>query len=165
MKTCNKCHASLDESAFYKHKQTRDRLDPTCKECKKSYQRAYGIGRYASDAEWVIMRREKGREYARSKKPNYERVRHSGYVKTTASRNPQKFAAQVLFRNAVSRGAIERQPCEVCGRKGQGHHDDYSKPFEVRWLCPKHHAEHHVKLREEELRKKYALSNTGPSAR
>lgn len=44
----------------------------------------------------------------------------------------------------IQRGRIVRQPCEVCGDpKSQAHHDDYSKPFDVRWLCQKHHVEHH----------------------
>ena len=35
-------------------------------------------------------------------------------------------------------------PCEVCGAtKAQAHHCNYSKPLDVRWLCPKHHAEWH----------------------
>ncbi len=164
MKTCNKCHAVLAESAFYKHKQTRDRLDPTCKECKKAYQRQYQDGRSASDIEWVLKERQRKREYQRRKGTAYVPEKHINYIKATARRNPEKFAAQVLFRNAVARGAIQRQLCEKCGKKAQGHHDDYSKPFEVRWLCVKHHAEHHVQLREQELRNKHALSNSRPSA-
>jgi hypothetical protein len=45
---------------------------------------------------------------------------------------------------ALRSGKISRQPCESCGsQKSQAHHDDYSKPLDVRWLCAKHHAEHH----------------------
>jgi ribosomal protein S27AE len=34
------------------------------------------------------------------------------------------------------RGKIIRQPCENCGDLfAEKHHDDYSKPLEVRWLC------------------------------
>ncbi len=33
------------------------------------------------------------------------------------------------------------QKCEVegCENIGQRHHDDYSKPLEIRWICRKHH--------------------------
>jgi hypothetical protein len=59
-------------------------------------------------------------------------------------RNPEKRAAQVAVGNAVRDGKLVRQPCEVCGNpKSDGHHDDYSKPLEVRWLCRTHHMEHH----------------------
>jgi hypothetical protein len=46
---------------------------------------------------------------------------------------------------AINEGLLKRQPCEVCGTEQdvQSHHDDYSKPLEVRWLCRKHHREHH----------------------
>src|SRR5262245_57418077 len=39
----------------------------------------------------------------------------------------------------LKRGKIKRQPCEVCGSTAQMHHDDYSRPLEVRWLCRPHH--------------------------
>lgn len=38
---------------------------------------------------------------------------------------------------------ISRQACEVCGVAAEAHHDDYSKPLEVRWLCFRHHREWH----------------------
>lgn len=53
-------------------------------------------------------------------------------------------AAQKL-RDAIRQGKIKRQPCEICQEPdAQGHHFDYSKPLEVRWLCPKHHREEHL---------------------
>lgn len=35
----------------------------------------------------------------------------------------------------------QRQVCEVggCFELGERHHDDYDKPYEVRWLCKYHH--------------------------
>ncbi|MFC3331681.1 hypothetical protein ACFOEM_04310 [Paenalcaligenes hominis] len=45
-----------------------------------------------------------------------------------------------------------RGDCEVCGKsKVDAHHDDYSKPLEVRWLCREHHMQHHARLDEEQL--------------
>lgn len=42
------------------------------------------------------------------------------------------------------RGLLKPKPCEVCGSSNvEKHHDDYSKPLEVRWFCRKHHLTHH----------------------
>lgn len=45
----------------------------------------------------------------------------------------------------MGKGTLKRQPCEVCGRKGEAHHEDYKKPLEIIWLCHKHHGEKHRK--------------------
>jgi len=46
---------------------------------------------------------------------------------------------------AVRRGLISRKPCEECGDpKSEGHHEDYSKPLEVIWLCRTHHRRRHI---------------------
>ncbi len=57
--------------------------------------------------------------------------------------NPVKRAAHIAIGNALRDGKLIRQTCEVCGERSQAHHDDYSKPLEVRWLCAKHHADWH----------------------
>ncbi len=58
--------------------------------------------------------------------------------------HPQAVATHRAFRAAVKRGEIMRQPCELCGDpRSHGHHDDYSKPLEVSWLCQLCHIEHH----------------------
>jgi len=61
----------------------------------------------------------------------------------------RRHSAQVRARAAVYRavrsGRLERQPCEVCGvETAQAHHDDYSNPLGVRWLCRKHHRAVHT---------------------
>lgn len=56
-----------------------------------------------------------------------------------------QYQAQLAARNAVSRGTLIKAPCEVCGTdRVHAHHDDYSKPLEVRWLCPLHHRHIHI---------------------
>jgi hypothetical protein len=45
---------------------------------------------------------------------------------------------------AVKIGKLKRKPCVICGnKKVEGHHEDYNKPFEVLWLCKKHHLARH----------------------
>ena len=44
-------------------------------------------------------------------------------------------------------GKLKPEPCEGCGDpKAQKHHDDYSKPLEVRWLCVNCHILLHRKV-------------------
>lgn len=52
-----------------------------------------------------------------------------------------KIHARQLVRTAIQTGKIKKFLCETCNsdRFVQAHHDDYSKPLEIRWLCKKHH--------------------------
>lgn len=44
----------------------------------------------------------------------------------------------------IARGALEPQPCEVCGGLDvQPHHRNYDDPRDVAWLCEQHHREWH----------------------
>lgn len=71
------------------------------------------------------------------------RQRVNRHKKNWIDRNPEKHAAHTAVRSALRSGKLVRQPCEKCGstHRVHAHHDDYSKPLEVRWLCPEHHAE------------------------
>jgi len=57
---------------------------------------------------------------------------------------PGRVRAVSIVNNEISRGRLTRQPCEVCGALAQAHHNDYSKPLEVRWLCQTHHSRLHI---------------------
>jgi hypothetical protein len=52
-----------------------------------------------------------------------------------------KKARHAIFIGVRSGKLKKSNKCEVCGEKGKlhGHHDDYSKPYEVRWLCESCH--------------------------
>jgi len=56
-----------------------------------------------------------------------------------------KDAVRGLTASKIKQGVLIKQPCEVCNTiiNIQAHHDDYMKPLVVRWLCRKHHQEHH----------------------
>ena len=67
------------------------------------------------------------------------------------ARTKEKDAARSKFASHIQRGLIIRQPCEICGETpAEGHHDDYDKPLEVRWLCFRHHRELHKALAAKE---------------
>ena len=68
--------------------------------------------------------------------------------------NPEKLHGKAVIYWLIRSGKIKRQPCEVCGtlENVDAHHDDYSKPQEVRWLCRAHHIAHHRNCRDEEVR-------------
>lgn len=54
-----------------------------------------------------------------------------------------------LVSKAIRDGVLKRMPCVICGApKTHGHHTDYFKPLDVVWLCPKHHALEHVRLKK-----------------
>ncbi len=57
---------------------------------------------------------------------------------------PEIRAARLAAQHAIRTGQLLRKPCEVCGATpAQAHHEDYFKPLEVHWLCPKDHAAKH----------------------
>ena len=61
--------------------------------------------------------------------------------KAYRQRHPLKVKAWNLFNNALRRGEVTRQACEVCGGTDglQAHHENYRWPLKVRWLCREHH--------------------------
>jgi hypothetical protein len=148
-KRCFKCGRTLPLDEFYPHPRMADGHLNKCKSCAKNdakqryYTKHDDMMTYDQKRLDDPRRREKQREYGRKK-----RLVHR--AETTASqnrwreRNKHKRHAHAVVNNALRTGALARKPCEVCGDpKSQGHHDDYSKPLDVVWLCPKHHGERH----------------------
>ncbi len=59
-------------------------------------------------------------------------------------RYPERRAARVALNNALRDGRVAKAPCRVCGSaRSEAHHDDYSRPLDVRWLCRPCHRAHH----------------------
>jgi hypothetical protein len=58
--------------------------------------------------------------------------------------------AHRLVNEALKSGDLVKLPCEVCGTtlRVEGHHEDYTKPLEVQWLCKKHRRQRHVEIGE-----------------
>lgn len=57
-----------------------------------------------------------------------------------------KALARQKSRNYFKRGKILKTPCNFCGdKKTEMHHEDYSKPLDVMWLCKSCHLKIHKK--------------------
>ena len=102
--------------------------------------------------DWHAANPEKGVTYSRDwYAANPEKAVECGRAWKRA--NPEKIRAQVAAQRAVKKGLLVRQPCEVCGSsKVDAHHDSYDKDkqLDVRWLCHKHHKQHHREERSNE---------------
>jgi hypothetical protein len=56
-----------------------------------------------------------------------------------------KESVRAATRNYIKAGVLMKDNCEICGTNEniEAHHEDYTKPLDVRWLCRVHHREHH----------------------
>lgn len=155
MKTCFKCGIEKPLSEFYAHPQMGDGHLNKCKQCtcRDTKKRTDKLSK--TNLEWVLKERErcrmKGRRFFESG-GRWERFPET--LKKYRAKYPEKTKAHNAVSNAIREGKMKSEPC-FCGAKAHAHHDDYSKPLDVIWLCPKHHSEHHVKLREQELIAKF----------
>lgn len=157
MKTCFKCLKDKPVSEFYKHPQMGDGYLGKCKSCTKKDSNERRMLLEATNLEWVLNERARNRE--KSKKAR----RQGMSTKRDRAESSRKFRLKFPFKarahtaveNAIRNGRLKPQKC-FCGGKAQAHHEDYSKPLDVVWLCRKHHMERHVEMREEILRKKFA---------
>lgn len=131
MKVCVDCNIEKPLDSYYKHKEMADGHLRKCKECVKGR-----VGKY----------RERNIDSIRA----YDRARGNRQTKEYHDRyrieQKIKYQAHYLVSNAIRDKRLFRKPCEICGEKYvHGHHDDYNKPLEVRWLCPVHHRQWHIK--------------------
>jgi len=90
----------------------------------------------------------------RKGKQRYCNACHALHMRLTRPKIPElseeerrKIKARSYLREYVKRGKIIKLPCLFCGDpNSEAHHQDYSKPLEVTWLCRYHHkALHNVK--------------------
>lgn len=134
-KKCIGCGESISINDFYRHPMMADGHLNKCKECCRAaaienrrlridYYREYDRARFSTDRRQSCLERRQ-RRYREA--------------------NPAKNAARAAVNRAVRSGRLVKKPCEVCGvEEVDGHHDDYSKPLVVRWLCRRHHMELHA---------------------
>lgn len=148
-KKCFKCETVKPLTEFYKHSGMLDGHLNKCKECNKKDVRKNRLNKIDYYREYdkkraLIPSRIAARlEYAQTEAgKKMIRIRSKRYKE----KYPYKKIATSALGNAIRDKKIKRpESCENCSATGKihGHHDDYSKPYDVRWLCVKCHTAWH----------------------
>jgi hypothetical protein len=66
------------------------------------------------------------------------------------AKNRIKRQAHIIVGNAVKAGKLVPKSCERCGHAVDvsAHHEDYSRPLDVNWLCKSCHGKRHREINE-----------------
>jgi hypothetical protein len=93
------------------------------------------------------IRKQHREYYLKNKKRKYEQSRR------WVLDNPQKTLAHRQTYNAIQKGFLVKQSCEICGStlNIEAHHPDYNKPLNIIWLCRDCHKLLHktIKIKKE----------------
>ena len=152
-KVCRVCKKELSIDEFHRQKGGKYNRGTLCKICAsekhEKWNKENRARRKEYQAEWREEHREEAREYSRTWRAKNS-AQHVATNMAYQAEHPEAERARRKVTYAVQTGTLVRpEVCEECGEQHthiHGHHDDYSKPLEVRWLCPKCHKRHHVSL-------------------
>ena len=145
-RTCRKCSlTSTDLELFRKDKKSKHGREQLCLVCEakrtSQWRKTNPEKASASNKKWKEANQDCFERYA-ERKPVYNR----NYSK----KHPEKIIAHKAVHEAIRQGDLTRPDfCSECAVycSPEGHHDDYDKPLEVRWLCTKCHKDHHKQKR------------------
>lgn len=139
MNRCNKCRRILPPRAF---RIRKGKHISQCIECEREAALKY----YHEHRTPEVL--EHKRQYMQAQwETNRDHLvammKSRPYYNTPEYRSsPEKRKARYTLDNAVARGKIIRPTiCPECHREAriEAHHDDYSKPLDVKWFCRRCH--------------------------
>jgi len=130
MKRCKNCNKTKPLEEFYTHPTCVDGYRGKCKKCMNKDAHTY----YRKNIDKMI-----DYEVRRSKSTHTKEIRRRAGKKYRA-KNIEKYKCRMKYSYAVEAGLLKRESCKTCGDPNtEGHHTDYSRPYDVIWLCPFHH--------------------------
>src|SRR5208283_2042787 len=133
----SKCKLPKPLTEFHKCCSSYDGLQKYCKECKSNVNIEYmktEVGKEVkSKSDKKYKKSELGKKSIDKDRKRYRQI------------YPNKYKAHMIVGTALRNGTLIRKSCEIssCTGKAEAHHDDYSKPLDVRWLCRKDHRQWH----------------------
>ena len=154
MKNCFKCQRLLPISEFYGHPRMADGHLNKCKDCTRKDVKE-NEQRLRKDPNWVIKERGRCRKKSQRRRAEGRQRVNAEAKKLAQTKYRHKYPEKAAARLKTARARLVKQPCAICGNsKVEAHHEDYSRPLDVTWLCSKHHAARHVELRAQEIRQR-----------
>lgn len=139
MKTCSVCKTVKHTTSFHKDKSASDGLQCRCKTCNTIVCKKYRSTH--RDVVRKISARRRSEKLAsiitynqKWNKRNYE----------------ARIAHQKVYRAVKTGKLVKPTSCERCrldASRIEAHHDDYSKPLNVKWLCTLCHSITHQELK------------------
>ena len=152
MKACRECGVSKPLSEYYTHKEMGDGHLNKCKECVKARVNAYRAANLERIQEYDRSRGQwPSRKAANKARAERYLAKRAEYLRRHREAYPDKDRARQIVNRALREGKIKVKPCVRCGFAFgiQAHHEDYSKPLDVTWLCTPCHGERHREINAE----------------
>ena len=147
---CTKCDETKTPDNYSNHKRSKNGKRSTCRACCK-------VAKDKWDAENKAKIKAYSKMYYKENKPaivkkaqvwrKENRDKHCAQSMRYKAKNGEKTYAHNTLNSAIRFGRVVRpESCETCGIKcvANGHHEDYSKPFDVVWLCGVCHSAVHA---------------------
>jgi hypothetical protein len=148
MKKCNTCGKTKECKDFHLRRAAPDLMASKCKACQSLYDKSRSKNPERAAARYNYSKTAQGIESGNRAKKKWA-ANNKGKVyeitKSYREKNPTKYKAHGKISYAIKTGLLARMPCEVCSSTENihAHHDDYSKPLNIRWLCAIHHNKWH----------------------
>ena len=135
MKTCRQCGERKELAEYYRRSATADGYFGKCKVCVSLDAKARRQDPRCRDR----LLAQDIEAHRRWRKANPEEA--ANRVREYRLANREKKRAWNMVANYLENPGA----CSQCNSTGHihAHHDDYTKPLEVRWLCVACHSQHH----------------------
>ena len=144
MKRCYKCTEIKSLENFYKDRTRSDGLENRCKDCTKSRVISEESRIRGNKRKALYDMTTKGKEGQKRSRDKYRNA----------------YICRCRFNHEVRcNRIINPRVCQQCPstESVQGHHCDYSKPFDVMWLCRTCHSDWHK--RNKPLNREFGIFN------
>jgi len=140
IRTCRKCGVIGTIPIFYKTRKV-----VVCRNCDNLRKRearkadpskgreANKRWRYANPKKFLAQRQRYRKKYAAKKAEQTKEYR---------KKYPEREYAYNVVEYALEKGRMQRpKECSMCQREAKlcAHHDDYSKPLDIKWVCGRCH--------------------------